>query len=152
MREEEREKKEIKTLIKSEIENLDRLSAEMEEYKGVNSKPYRRTKASVLADFYNCCERIFEIIAREIDGKINATQQWHKRLLYQMTMELKDIRPPILSSKLAAELDDYLSFRHLERNIYGFELEGERLDRLVEKFSQVSTQFQQEINDFLTKL
>lgn len=48
-----------------------------------------------------------------------------------MTIEIKGIRPPVISKELAAELDEYLSFRHLFRNIYGFELESKRLENLI---------------------
>lgn len=61
-----------------------------------------------------------------------------------MTIEIKDIRPQVISEDLAAELDDYLSFRHLFRNIYGFELRGERVDRLVDKFGRTSERFKKE--------
>ena len=46
----------------------------------------------------------------------------------QKNSYLKEIK------ELAASLDEFLSFRHLFRNIYGFELIGDRVDRLVEKF------------------
>ncbi len=69
-----------------------------------------------------------------------------------MTIFMKDIRPLVLSRKLAAELDDFLSFRHLFRNIYGFELESDRLDRLVAKFKKVSQEFEKEIIEFLRKI
>ena len=63
-----------------------------------------------------------------------------------MTIEIKSIRPQVISEDLAAELDDYLSFRHVFRNIYGFELKGERLDRLVAKFDRVSINFRNQLN------
>ena len=69
-----------------------------------------------------------------------------------MTIEIKEVRPQVISEKLAGELDDYLSFRHIFRNIYGFELEGERLDRLSEKFGEISQKFEKEIKEFLKKL
>lgn len=69
-----------------------------------------------------------------------------------MTIEIKSIRPHVISEDLAAELDDYLSFRHVFRNIYGFELRGERIDRLVSKFEQVSKIFNNQILEFLIKM
>jgi len=69
-----------------------------------------------------------------------------------MTLGIEDIRPPVISKKLAAELDEYLAFRHLFRNIYGFELESNRLNILVEKFPATADLFFDEINSFLKKL
>ncbi len=42
-------------------------------------------------------------------------------------MAIKDTRPAVISEELAADLDEYLSFRHVFRNIYGFELKGSML-------------------------
>ena len=40
-----------------------------------------RTKASFLADFYMGVERIFKIIAEELNGGTPKGEDWHKRLL-----------------------------------------------------------------------
>ena len=69
-----------------------------------------------------------------------------------MTIEVKDLRPSIISKKLASELDEYLAFRHLFRNIYGFELDSKRLDGLIERFPDVVDKFNKEIEIFLNKL
>ena len=66
-----------------------------------------------------------------------------------MRIEMPGIRPRVISEKLASELNEYLSFRHLFRNIYGFELASGRLNFLVEKFEKVSKQFISEIKKFL---
>ena len=50
--------------------------------------------------------------------------------------------------KIAAELNEYLAFRHLFRSIYGFELKGDRIDRLAERFQLVSKKFVEEIEKF----
>ena len=147
----QKNKKEIVSFIHEELENINLLLKEISEYKE-NSYVYRRAKGSILQDFYNACERIFEVIGREINGGLPFTEQWHKKLLYQMTIGIKGIRPAVISKELAAELDEYFSFRHVFRNIYGFELKGERLDRLVEKFGKIAKSFQKEIKNFINKL
>jgi len=144
--------REIKSLIKAELSDIDALQEEMKDYLRENNKAYRRAKGSVLQDFYNACERIFEYIARNINSKIEESPRWHKKLLNQMRLKLEGLRPPVISTKLAAELEEYLSFRHLYRNIYGFELESERIDKLSEKFDSVCENFKKEINLFLSNL
>lgn len=145
--------KEFKIEIEEELNNIDRLKKELKEALKIREKfNNRRQIGSILHDFYNCCERIFKKIATDINGSFEESENWHKRLLYQMTIFMKDIRPLVLSRKLAAELDDFLSFRHLFRNIYGFELESDRLDRLVAKFKKVSQEFEKEIIEFLRKI
>ncbi len=66
-----------------------------------------------------------------------------------LTIEIKNVRPPVISEQMAADLNDFLQFRHLFRNIYGFELKSDLLDRLVEKFDRTASRFVQEIKDFL---
>jgi hypothetical protein len=139
--------KEIKELIIAELSNIDRLKDELKLY--VDDAEARRAKGSILHDFYNICERIFKLITKEINGDFEVGEHWHKQLLYRMTLELKDIRPALISKELAASLDEFLTFRHLFRNIYGFELMGDRLNRLVEKFFTTADQFKKEIEDFI---
>lgn len=144
-------KKEIISLIEEELNSISQLQSELSECKG-NDRILRRAKGSILHDFYNACERIFEIIVHQINGRTIVSPQWHKKLLYKMTIEISGIRPPVISKKLAAKLDEYLAFRHLFRNIYGFELESERLDELVQKFDETVELLQKEIREFISKL
>lgn len=144
-------KKELISFIEEELRMIRQLSLEIAKCRG-NTNISRRAKGSILHDFYNACERIFEFIAREINGGIPSAEHWHKKLLHQMTIEVKGLRPAVVSKKLAAGLDEYLAFRHLFRNIYGFELESERLDRLAENFNKIVSQFSREIKGFIAKL
>ncbi len=47
-----------------------------------------------------------------------------------MAMSQED-RPSILRETTAKKSTEYLSFRHVVRNIYGFELDRERVNNLV---------------------
>jgi len=139
--------------INKELETIAKLKAEIEKVSEQNAiVNNRRQLGSILHDFYNCCERVFRRIAADINGGLGRSEKWHKDLLFRMTIEIKNIRPQVISEELAAELDDYLSFRHVFRNIYGFELKGERLERLVAKFENVSEDFCNQIKDFLEKM
>ena len=135
--------------IEKEINNLNLLRDELSKLSKEESSIFKRTAGSILHDFYNCCERIFKNIAIEINGGFEENVKWHKALLFKMTIPIKDIRPAVISEELAAELDEYLSFRHVFRNIYGFELKGNRVDHLVEKFDSVESRFIKEIKKFL---
>lgn len=135
--------------IERELENLKDFQSELDSIKDKKGIIYTRSRGSIIHDFYNCCERIFKKIAIEINEGCEETERWHKVLLYKMTIPLKDIRPQVISEELAADLDEYLAFRHLFRSIYGFELKGDRIDRLAEKFGGVSRRFAEEMREFL---
>lgn len=132
-----------------ELHNLEELGAELETVKPEKSVVSKRSKGSILHDFYNCCERIFKKIAIELNSGYEESEKWNKSLLYRMTIPIEGIRPRVISDELAAELDEFLAFRHLFRNIYGFELKGDRIDYLAEKFERVAERVQKEIKEFL---
>ena len=148
-------KKKIIDLIAAIEYELDILLELREELRSIEKETgiiFKRSKGSILHDFYNCCERIFKKIAIELNGGFEDTEKWHKSLLYRMTIPVEGLRPRVISQEIAAELDEFLAFRHLFRNIYGFELKGSRIDNLSEKFEKVSKQFETEIRNFLEVL
>lgn len=137
----------LESLIEKELSNIEILKEEIKPY--IFDTKMKRLKGSILHDFYNTCERIFKWIAKDINGDFNPSEQWHKELLFRMTIKITDVRPAVISEELAADLNDFLQFRHLFRNIYGFELKSDLLDRLVNKFDQTALRFIEEIRKFL---
>jgi len=85
-----------------------------------------------LHSFYTCVERIFEAIAREVDGRLPGGPDRHRDLLTQMSAEIPSIRPPVLSRESRACLDEYRGFRHIVRHVYTFTLKPERIRALAE--------------------
>jgi len=67
-------------------------------------------------------KKIFSQIAIKIDQDLPAGEGWHIQLLKRMTIPIEGIRPQVIDEKLENDLEEYLRFRHLFRNIYGFEL------------------------------
>lgn len=137
--------------IKAELSNILKLRDEYKEfinkYKTVD-KYLLRVKASYLADFYMGIERIFQIIATEIDGGIPQGEEWHKRLLLNMTIEIEEVRPPVISSDLYNSLRLFLGFRHVVRQAYGFHLDEAKLDELVSSFEDTVRNFSSEVTKF----
>ncbi|MDD5370372.1 MAG: hypothetical protein PHQ40_14915 [Anaerolineaceae bacterium] len=85
-----------------------------------------------LHSFYGATERIFEDIARTIDGSVPSGPDWHLGLLVQMSTELMGRRPAVISLKLREGLDEYRGFRHVVRNVYAFNFRPSRLKELVD--------------------
>lgn len=143
---------EIIAEIERELQNLQELHSELKSIKSKKDIIFKRSKGSILHDFYNCCERIFKKIAIEMNGGYEDTEKWHKNLLYRMTIPIQGLRPQVISEELAADIDEFLAFRHLFRNIYGFELKGDRIEYLAKKFENVFERFEKEIRKFITFL
>jgi hypothetical protein len=88
----------------------------------------------ILHDFYTGLETVFEKIARETKEGLPTGEAWHRDLLNVMSLDIPEMRPPVISRSLARELYEYLRFRHLFRNIYVYELSWERMKLLAKNF------------------
>jgi len=102
-----------------------------------------------LHGFYGGVERIFEDIARTIDGNIPSGPDWHISLLVQMSAEALDRRPPVISREVRYALDEYRGFRHVVRNVYAFNFRPNRLKELVDGLSGCFNSLKQELLVFV---
>ena len=104
-----------------------------------------------LHNFYTGCERIFNLLIAELNGAPVTGYDWHQRLLERMATTWQD-RPALLQRETARQLREYLGFRHIVRNVYGYELDIERVERLVTHYPQVWAAFHAEVKAFLSWL
>lgn len=145
-------------LLRDEIEeklaNMGQLQDYLDKIKGENieEEMARRVSASILDDFYMATERIFKIIARDIDYELPGGEDWHKKLLRQMSIELPEIRPVVIDKELFHQLEEYLRFRHLIRNIYGFQLEFECFKHLINRMPSLIKRIELQLMNFLDKM
>lgn len=84
-----------------------------------------------LHGFYAGIERIFEDIARTMEGTVPQGPEWHRDLLLQMATGIDSIRPAVISPSTRRCLDEYRGFRHVVRNVYTFNLRPSRLEELT---------------------
>lgn len=139
----------IRKEIEAEINGIDRLLQEYRELPQDQGIYLLRAKGSIFHDFYSAAERIFQKIGEELNGGIPKSEQWHKDLLFDMTLELETVRPRVLSMKIHERMQVFLRFRHLFRNVYGYELRQEKIAQLDEQFEDTLTDFVKEIKTFL---
>ncbi|MGI0479519.1 hypothetical protein ACN4EE_01880 [Geminocystis sp. CENA526] len=148
---------EIITDINNELSRMDQLEKEIKEtYEKIPQYPelitmLHESLALKLHNFYTGCERIFQIIADELNGGKPSSFDWHRRLLERMANEQID-RPCVITIDTVKQLKDYLGFRHIVRNIYGFELDTNRLKILIDNYFIVWHNFKEDINNFLAWL
>ena len=137
--------------IRTELESLQRLAEEFDSAPREVTDSYSvRARASILHDFYTGIERIFIRIADELNGGVPRSEQWHRQLLTDMTLELPGIRPAVVTVSLADSLGPFLRFRHLFRNLYGFVLDPERVSEVESRLPVAHALFVAEIKAFLT--
>ena len=108
-----------------------------------------RGLGSLLHDFYTIVEDIFELISQDVNGSENPESfDWHRRLLLRMSIAIPEIRPAVISKDLKERLEEYLRFRHVFRNVYGYLLEWERMYPLLEKLEETHRIFREELEGF----
>lgn len=143
----------IAVFLRAEIEHeLERLARLRRDAAGAprTADPYAlRARGSILHDLYSGIERLFGRIAEALDGGLPRGDARRRRLLRSMTLEVRGVRPPVITPELEAQLRDFLSFRHLFRNIYGDELDPDRLGRLEARLPEVHDDFETQIRAFL---
>ncbi|MDN3513845.1 MAG: hypothetical protein NG747_05530 [Candidatus Brocadia sp.] len=142
----------MKKDIEVELENLQRLIIEMSDLIGrLSEKPNffeTRAAGSILHDFYCGVEKIFERIALSVDHKMPEGEDWHRQLLKQMTTPNEGIRKEVVKEDLFIELKEYLSFRHLFRHIYGFNLKWEQFSQLCYHLKDLTEKLKHSLIDF----
>jgi len=107
-----------------------------------------RTAGGILHDFYCAVERIFRHIAVQIDQDLPDGPDWHVQLLQRMATSIETVRPAVIDHETARKLDEYLRFRHLFRHIYGFDLEWDRCQPLLDRLPTVSRRLVQHLSAF----
>jgi uncharacterized protein YutE (UPF0331/DUF86 family) len=143
----------IVSRINEEVSELDRIYQRI--LKGWESSEksrddlYLDSVALNLHSFYSCIERIFELIARNIDQSIPQGESWHQELLKQMMTDIKLVRPAVISRDTFTALDEYRGFRHIVRNVYTFNLSQKKLQPLITDLQSVYEKVVSEISAFI---
>jgi hypothetical protein len=105
-----------------------------------------------LHGFYAGLERLFVIIAERVDESMPTGANWHQELLQQMSAELPGVRPTVISSSLAADLERFRGFRHVVRNVYAYVLDPRRIGELMDVLPGTFAAARSQLADFADAL
>ena len=103
--------------------------------------------ATMLHSFYTGLENIFKRIASEIDDRVPSGYASHSDLLLLMASATPQ-RPAVISEALQIRLGAYLSFRHVFRHAYSFQLQWDKMQDLVFQTRPTWLQLQAELDQF----
>lgn len=142
----------VRTELKELAFLVERAKHGWEKAKSRNDDYYLDGVALNLHGFYSGLEKIFEKIAATVDGSVPAAANWHQELLSQMSMEIPQVRPAVISEELRDMLEDYRGFRHVVRNVYTYHLNPEKMERLITKIDSVLEKLTVELSAFATFL
>ena len=135
--------------IKSELATMAALAAEFASAPQADDSYAIRARGSMLHDFYNCGERVFLRIARELNGGVPRGEQWHRDLIDSMALEIPGVRPAVVDRGLGDVLGEYLRFRHVFRNVYGGVLDAERMASLERRLPETLAAFRERVGAFV---
>lgn len=107
--------------------------------------------AAMLHSFYTGIENLFQRIAIELNENLPDGPAWHKELLAMMSRPNPN-RPAVISLGLAANLREYLEFRHFFRSAYTFEVLWDRMAHLVQGCPDVLKQLESELDNFIAAM
>lgn len=142
----------LKADLQEELKNLERLKDELSQIlNNLTDKPTfveLRAMGSILHDFYCGVEKVFKSIAVNVDGEIPKGDDWHTKLLNRMMIPIPGVRPRVIGERPKEGLKELLTFRHLFRNIYGFELEWKKLKNLTKSLESVYKEIISEMEKF----
>ncbi|MFB6274051.1 MAG: hypothetical protein ABEL51_14270 [Salinibacter sp.] len=142
----------LKADIDHELKNLERLDRTLQDVLRKASSDVTeietRAAGSLLHDFYTGLERIFQRIAVKIDQDLPSGEDWHRQLLQRMSIPLEGVRPAVITQKQAEHLEAYMGFRHVFRNIYGFELRWRRIEPLAENLGDLYRSLEGQLAEF----
>lgn len=126
--------------IRDELSELtrvvDRAEQGWERAKTQHDDYYLDGVALNLHGFYSGLEHVFEKIASLVDESMPAGSNWHQELIRQMSIEVSGVRPAVISVELRTALEEYRGFRHIVRNVYTYQLNPEKLERLIAMLSE----------------
>ena len=101
-----------------------------------------------LQAFYTGVERSLELIIAQVDQDRPAGPNWHQVLLQTAATEIHQLRPAVISLATQDVLDRYRGFRHVARNIYGFEIDVEQLTPLIHDLRDTFERFKGDLERF----
>ncbi|MFB3785292.1 MAG: hypothetical protein ACE15F_02880 [bacterium] len=87
-------------------------------------------------------------MAKEIDGTLPKTANWHRDLLDQMA-KTNPSRPAVLTGELRNRLRVYLDFRHVFRQAYSHQLNWQKMAHLIPDLVNTFSLLERELDSFL---
>lgn len=151
--------KEKVAILRSEIErDLERLNKLFKKFTNSYTE-YEKTleysklieSAFYISQVYSGFERIFKNIAKTFENAIEE-DFWHKSLLERMGLEIKGIRPALLSPDSLELLNELRAFRHFFRHAYDADISRDKFKIVAEKALKIKKLYIRDINKFLTFL
>lgn len=104
-----------------------------------------------LHNLYGAFEQLFEEVARFFENRID-DGRYHADLIRRMQLDVRGIRPALLSRETAQELDELRRFRHLFRHAYATDLDAVKVAELAGRVPDMRSAFARDFALFLSAM
>jgi len=84
-------------------------------------------------NLYCAFEDLFKLVAGYWENNLTANGDFHVYLLKRMIINIKEVRPALLSMESFEYLNELRGFRHVFRHAYSYGLDDERVAYLIRK-------------------
>ena len=138
----------VKSKILAEFENIEKVLTELEKVKNISSKELVVLVGigAFLQNIYTGMENILKQMLLHQSISLSDSPTWHKDLLNLA------IKNNLLSKETVEKMGKYLVFRHFFTHAYGFLIDEEKLEPLMDDISGVYIKFKKEIDKFLANV
>ena len=84
-------------------------------------------------NLYCAFEDLFKLVSGYWENNLTADGEFHVNLLKRMIIDIREVRPALLSMKSYEYLNELRGFRHVFRHAYSYGLDDERVAYLLRK-------------------
>lgn len=143
----------LEATLRARCRDIDRIGERVEERlqglpgggEAIDSMGYQ------LHNLYGAFEQLFEEVARFFENRIDDAA-YHADLVRRMQLDIRGVRPALLSGETASRMDELRRFRHLFRHAYATDLDPARVTDLATGASGIRGAFARDIERFLSAL
>ena len=104
--------------------------------------------AQIVENFYTCLETLFLRISQYFENSLQK-EKWRADLLNKMTLQIEQIREPVIFEKTFQLLVEIMRFRHFKRYYFEIEYDWDKLDYICKKYLEADQRVRGDLEQFL---
>lgn len=144
----------LESEIDAQVHSIEGIYQKIEERKNniEKNKAKLESLAYQLHNLYCAFEDLFKIVARFFDNAVDRGDSYHAELLHRMSLDIRGIRPALISDETYQLLDNLRGFRHFFRHAYNYEIELRKIKIVLEDALGLQEIYQKSVSNFLEEL
>lgn len=142
----------LKADLYAQAQRIEKVYQKIEErIKGKDDPIVLESLSYQLHNLYCSYEDLFKVVADFFENRIEE-RAYHTQLLHRMAIEIKGLRPRLLSDNALQLLDELRAFRHLFRHAYLYQLDPRRVELVLEKALELKELFKEDLERFINEI